>query len=47
MNEHVLIDKMKAQSQGFIGDDAATLPPLGQGLCYVISKDILIEDVHF
>ncbi|KTD64600.1 thiamine-phosphate kinase [Legionella shakespearei] len=46
ISEKELIGLVQEQSDGFIGDDAAVLPSL-TGERYLISKDLLIEDVHF
>lgn len=46
ISEQELIGIAQEQSHGFIGDDAAVLPSL-DGERYVISKDLLIEEVHF
>ena len=46
LNELDIINKLQIESQGFVGDDAAILPNIKNSE-YVISKDLLIEDVHF
>jgi thiamine-monophosphate kinase len=46
ISEQELIGLVQEQSEGFIGDDAAVLPSL-TGEKYVISKDLLVEEVHF
>ena len=46
LNEKTIIQSLQPFSQGFIGDDAAVLPPLNQEQ-YVITKDLLVEDIHF
>jgi thiamine-monophosphate kinase len=48
IGEDKIIQALQANSAGgFIGDDAALLPDVQVGNRYVISKDLLIEDVHF
>ncbi|AFJ42906.1 thiamine-phosphate kinase [Francisella orientalis] len=48
IQEDKIIKALQAASaDGFIGDDAAVLPNLNGSNRYVISKDLLIEDVHF
>lgn len=46
LNEDKLIQHLQTQSKGFIGDDAAILPSLTEEQ-YVISKDLLVENIHF
>ncbi|MFN7038648.1 MAG: thiamine-phosphate kinase [Alphaproteobacteria bacterium] len=46
ISEDQIIINLSAKSEGFIGDDAAILPQLNDEQ-YAISKDLLIEDVHF
>ena len=46
MNEDKLIHFLKKHSAGFIGDDAAVIP-CAQDMCSVVTKDMLIEDIHF
>lgn len=46
INEDAIIQTLQDYSHGFIGDDASVLPHIGNGK-YVISKDLLIEEVHF
>jgi thiamine-monophosphate kinase len=46
INEQKLIEQLTANSLGYIGDDAATLPNLEHGN-YIISKDLLVEKIHF
>lgn len=46
LNEDKIIQNLRTKSQEFIGDDAAILPSL-VGEQYVISKDLLLENVHF
>lgn len=41
MHEDTIIQKLQAHSQGFIGDDCALIDN------YAITKDLLIEEVHF
>ena len=48
IQEDKIIKALQATSaDGFIGDDAAVLPNVDGSNRYVISKDLLIEDVHF
>ena len=48
IQEDKIIKALQATStDGFIGDDAAVLPNVNGSNRYVISKDLLIEDVHF
>ncbi len=42
ISENDIIQRLRLKSKGYIGDDAAVLP---DGL--VITKDLLIEDIHF
>lgn len=46
LNEAHIIANLKAAFPEHIGDDAAVIPGHGEE-CYVITKDILVEDVHF
>ena len=46
INEHSIIELAKASFPEYIGDDAAVLPYTTQSK-YLLSKDLLIEDVHF
>ncbi len=46
ISEDAIIQNLYTKSHGFIGDDSAVLPKLGAKR-YVITKDLLIEDVHF
>lgn len=46
ISEAEIIKVLSSKSGGYIGDDAAVLPPLDQEQ-YIITKDLLIEDVHF
>lgn len=46
INEDEVVKFLADESCGFIGDDAAILPNLSPNK-YVISKDLLVEDVHF
>lgn len=45
MNEDRIIERLKRSFPQMIGDDAAVLPKVSEHL--VISKDILVENVHF
>lgn len=48
ISEDKIIEALQAtSSSGFIGDDAAILPHVNAGNKYVMSKDLLVEDVHF
>lgn len=48
IQEDKLINLLKeGLSKEFIGDDATILPNLSSNYRYVITKDMLIEDVHF
>jgi len=46
LNEDRIIDLLKMNFSKYIGDDAAIIP-VGNKQSYVITKDLLIEDVHF
>lgn len=46
LSEDNIIRDLQAKSKGFIGDDAAVLPNLSNDK-YIITKDLLTEDVHF
>ena len=46
INEDNLIASLQQYSDGFIGDDAAVIPS-NIDKHYVITKDLLVEDVHF
>lgn len=46
ISEDKIIQNLQAQSHGFIGDDAVVLPHIANDR-YVITKDLLIEAVHF
>jgi len=46
INEAQLIASLQQSSNGFIGDDAAVMPARGSEH-FVITKDLLIEDIHF
>lgn len=46
INENEIIHNLRSRSHHFIGDDAAVLPYLGLSKS-VITKDLLVEDVHF
>lgn len=46
VSEQEIIEKLAAFSSGYIGDDAAILPAVKSSR-YVISKDLLVEGVHF
>lgn len=46
LNESDLVQLLQKESDGFIGDDAAILP-LTHSEHYVVTKDLLIEDIHF
>jgi len=48
ISEDKIIQALKTASPGgFIGDDAAVLPHLSTGNKYVITKDLLLQNVHF
>ncbi|MFY7697957.1 MAG: thiamine-phosphate kinase [Legionella sp.] len=48
IQEDKIIKALQSKATGeFIGDDAAVLPSTNTSNRYVISKDLLIEDVHF
>jgi thiamine-monophosphate kinase len=46
LNETQIINQLKAHFPHYIGDDAAVIPSSGNQ-SYIVSKDLLIEDVHF
>lgn len=46
-SENSIIKFLQASSRGFIGDDAAILPPISSGNRYCITKDLLVENIHF
>lgn len=46
LNEATIIKTLARESDGFIGDDAAVLP-LPDGFRYVLTNDVLVEDIHF
>ncbi len=46
LDEAEIIKAVTSASKGFIGDDATVLPNL-QDMQYVMTKDLLLEDVHF
>ncbi len=46
LNETHIIGQLKAHFPQYIGDDAAVIPASGNQ-SYIISKDLLVEDVHF
>ncbi len=46
LNETWIINQLKAHFPHTIGDDAAVIPASGNQ-SYIISKDLLVEDVHF
>ena len=46
INEDKLIQSLQKNSSGFIGDDAAVIPFTATE-SYVVTKDLVIEDVHF
>lgn len=46
LNENEIVKKLAKNSNGFIGDDSAILPSLDNEQ-YVITKDLLIENIHF
>lgn len=45
--ETTIIEELKAAFPGYIGDDAAILPTIEGKASYLISKDLLIEEIHF
>lgn len=47
LNEARIIETLKTEYPDFIGDDAAVLPALPNSMSYVITKDLLIENIHF
>ena len=47
IQEDKIVQTLKATSGGFIGDDAAVLPNVDMSHRYVMSKDLLVENVHF
>ncbi len=48
IQEDKIIKALQTTSAGgFIGDDAAVLPNVDGSNRYVISKDLLVENVHF
>lgn len=46
LNETQIIDQLKTHFPQYIGDDAAVIPASGDH-SYIISKDLLVEEVHF
>lgn len=46
LNESWIIEQLKAHFPQYIGDDAAVIPT-DNNQSYLISKDLLIEDIHF
>jgi thiamine-monophosphate kinase len=46
INEAKIIQRLQTKSCGFIGDDAAVLPHTNSSK-YVITKDLLVEGIHF
>jgi len=46
IQEDKLIAALRSRSAGFIGDDAAVLP-VGMDKHPVVTKDLLVEDIHF
>lgn len=46
LNESDIVNKLKSSFPNYIGDDAAVIPHDAQS-SYVLTKDLLIEDVHF
>jgi thiamine-monophosphate kinase len=46
LNETYIIDQLKTHFPHYIGDDAAVIPASGDH-SYIISKDLLVEDIHF
>lgn len=46
INEDNLITSLEQHSEGFIGDDAAVIPS-NSDKHFVITKDLLIENIHF
>jgi thiamine-monophosphate kinase len=46
IDEDKLIQSLEKHSSGFIGDDAAVIP-FTENTNYVVTKDLLIEDIHF
>lgn len=46
LNERDIIAGLKSKFPDYIGDDAAVIP-LGEETSYVLSKDLLMEDIHF
>lgn len=46
LNENEVIENLKLSFPDYIGDDAAVIPQQGE-MNYVISKDVLTEDIHF
>ncbi len=47
LNENAIIALLKAQFPQHIGDDGAALEPISPAQEWVITQDILVEDVHF
>lgn len=47
ISEDKIIQILQESSHGFIGDDAAILPPITNNNRYVVAKDLLVENVHF
>lgn len=46
LNEIQIINQLKAHFPQYIGDDAAVIPA-SDNQSYIISKDLLVEDIHF
>ncbi len=47
VNENKIINLLKKHSMGFIGDDACVIPKNDSETKLVITKDILVESIHF
>jgi thiamine-monophosphate kinase len=46
LNETQIVNQLKTHFPHYIGDDAAVIPASGNQ-SYIISKDLLVEDIHF
>lgn len=46
LNESEIVNRLKSIFPNYIGDDAAVIPQDAQS-SYVLTKDLLVEDVHF
>ena len=47
ISEDEIVSALQSSSFGFIGDDAALLPSEKSDSNYVVTKDLLVQDLHF